>query len=113
VDRLSAWAAGSSCTDCRRGLLGWTAWRPAGHARDGNSGTRYPSGTRSDRYGYEDDFLFVCDTRIRLEPRWIRDEYFFLLAGNPTGTRYFTTAIILGCEQVKMCLFCYINYDLF
>jgi hypothetical protein len=39
VDRLSAWAAGSSCTDCRRGLLGWTAWRPAGHviARDGNS----------------------------------------------------------------------------
>jgi hypothetical protein len=34
-------------------------------------------------------------------------------AGNPTGTRYFTTAIILGCEQVKICSFCYINYDLF
>jgi hypothetical protein len=33
--------------------------------------------------------------------------------GNPTGTRYFTTAIILDCEQVKMCSFCYINYDLF
>jgi hypothetical protein len=33
--------------------------------------------------------------------------------GNPTGTQYFTTAIILGCEQVKMCSFCYINYDLF
>jgi hypothetical protein len=38
---------------------------------------------------------------------------FFLLMGNTTGTRYFTTAIILGCEQVKMCSFCYINYDLF
>jgi hypothetical protein len=32
---------------------------------------------------------------------------------NPIGTRYFTTAMILGCEQVKMCLFCDINYDLF
>jgi hypothetical protein len=29
------------------------------------------------------------------------------------GTWYFTTAIILGCEQVKMCSFCYIKYDLF
>jgi hypothetical protein len=28
-------------------------------------------------------------------------------------TRYFTNSIILGCEQVKMCLFYYINYDLF
>jgi hypothetical protein len=46
-----------------------------------------------------------------------RDRYvtgiFFPPASNPTGTRYFTTAIILGCEQVKMCSFCYINYDLF
>jgi hypothetical protein len=42
-----------------------------------------------------------------------RDEYFFPPAGNPTGTRYFTTAIILGCEQVKRCSFYYINYDLF
>jgi hypothetical protein len=42
-----------------------------------------------------------------------RDEYFFLPVGNPTSTRYFTTAIILGCEQVKMCSFCYINYNLF
>jgi hypothetical protein len=33
--------------------------------------------------------------------------------GNLTGTRYFTTAIILDCEQVKICSFCYINYDLF
>jgi hypothetical protein len=38
---------------------------------------------------------------------------FFLPTGNPTGTRYFTTTIILDCEQVKMCSFCYINYDLF
>jgi hypothetical protein len=27
-----------------------------------------------------------------------QDEYFFPPVGNPTGTRYFTTAIILGCE---------------
>jgi hypothetical protein len=47
------------------------------------------------------------------EPRQVRDMYFFPPAGSPTGTRYFTTAIILGCEQVKMCSFCYINYDLF
>jgi hypothetical protein len=38
---------------------------------------------------------------------------FFPPASNPTGTRCFTTAIILDCEQVKMCSFCYINYDLF
>jgi hypothetical protein len=38
---------------------------------------------------------------------------FFPPVGNPTGTRYFTTAMILGCEQVKMCSFCDINYDLF
>jgi hypothetical protein len=42
-----------------------------------------------------------------------RDGYFFSPASNSTGTRYFTTAIISDCEQVKMCLFCYINYDLF
>jgi hypothetical protein len=32
--------------------------------------------------------------------------------GNPTGIRYFTTAMILGCEQMKICSFCDINYDL-
>jgi hypothetical protein len=32
---------------------------------------------------------------------------------HPTDTRYFTTAIILGCKQVKIYSFCYINYDLF
>jgi hypothetical protein len=42
-----------------------------------------------------------------------QDGYFFPPADNPTGTRYFTTAIILDYEQVKMCSFCYINYDLF
>jgi hypothetical protein len=40
-------------------------------------------------------------------------QIFFPPVGNPTGTRYFTTAIILGCEQVKMSSFCYINYELF
>jgi hypothetical protein len=39
--------------------------------------------------------------------------YFFPPVDNLTGTQYFTTAIVLGCEQVKMCLFYYINYDLF
>jgi hypothetical protein len=82
-------------------------------ARDGNSGTgtRYPSDTRPDGYG--DDFLPVGGTCTRPESRRVRDWYFFPPAGNPTGTRYFTTAIILGCEQVKICSFCYINYDLF
>jgi hypothetical protein len=83
--------------------------------RDGNSGTgtRYPQGTRPEGYGYVDDFLPMGGTRTRPESRRIRDEYFFSPAGNPMGTRYFTTVIILGCEKVKMCLFYYINYDLF
>jgi hypothetical protein len=29
------------------------------------------------------------------------------------GIRYFTTVMILCCEQVKMYSFCDINYDLF
>jgi hypothetical protein len=66
-----------------------------------------------DGYGYGDDFLSVGVTCTRPEPRRVREVYFFLLAGNPTSTRYYTIAIILGCEQVKMCSFCYINYDLF
>jgi hypothetical protein len=68
--------------------------------RDDNSGTstQYPPGTRSDRYEYKDDFLPVGDTRIRPEPRRVRNGYFFPPVGNPTGTRYFTTDIILGCE---------------
>jgi hypothetical protein len=55
--------------------------------------------------------------RVTLVPDPNRDGYetsiFFSPTGNPTGTRYFTTTIILGCEQVKIYLFCYINYDLF
>jgi hypothetical protein len=83
--------------------------------RDGNSGTgtRYPSDTRHDGYGYRDNILPAGGTRTRPESRQVQDGYFSPPVGNPTGTRYFTTAIILGCEQVKMCLFCYINYDLF
>jgi hypothetical protein len=77
--------------------------------RDGNLGT----GTRPNGYGYEDNFLSADGTRIRLKSRWVWNRYFFPPTGNPTGTRYFTTAIILRCEQVKMCSFCYINYDLF
>jgi hypothetical protein len=90
--------------------LSWVIW--AG-CRDGNlgTGTRYPPDTRPDGYG--DDFLPTGGTRTRPESRRVQDEYFFPPAGNPTGTRYFTTAIILRCEQVKMCSFYYINYDLF
>jgi hypothetical protein len=69
------------------------------------------SGIRSDRYG--DDFLPVGDIRTRSESRRVCDGYFFPPVGNLTDTRYFTAAIILDCEQVKMCLFCYINYNLF
>jgi hypothetical protein len=79
------------------------------HNRDGNSGT----GTRPDGAGYGDDFLPAGGTRTRPEPRRVRDGYFFSPAGNPTGTRCFITAMILGCEQLKMCSFFYINYDLF
>jgi hypothetical protein len=60
-------------------------------------GTRYPSGIRSDGTGYRNNFLLVGGTRTRSE----QDEYFFPPVGNPTGTRYFTTDIILNCEQVK------------
>jgi hypothetical protein len=79
--------------------------------RDDNlgTGTRYPSGTRPDRYGYGDDFY----PRVAPVPDPNRGGYFFPPVGNPTGTQYFTTAIILRCEQVKMCSFCYINYDSF
>jgi hypothetical protein len=42
-----------------------------------------------------------------------RDGYMTSIFSHTWVTRYFTTAIILDCEQVKMCLFCYINYDLF
>jgi hypothetical protein len=55
--------------------------------------------------------------RVSLIPDPNGDGYetdtFFSPMGNPMCIRYFNTAIILGCEQVKMCLFYYINYDLF
>jgi hypothetical protein len=51
------------------------------------------------------DFLSVGDTCTRLESRRVRDGYFFSLVGNPTGTRYFTSTIILGYEQVKCVYF--------
>jgi hypothetical protein len=91
-----------------RGLTNGATWRQSygDDHRDGNSGT----GTR---YRYGDNFLPVGDTRTRPESRRVRDGYFLPSVGNPMGTRYFTTAIILGCEQVKMCSFCYINYVLF
>jgi hypothetical protein len=89
-------------------LLGRQEHRRALRPRDGNSGTD----TQPDGYGYGDDFLPVGGTRIRPESRRVWDGYFFSPAGSPTGTRYFSTAIILGCEQVKICSFCYINYDL-
>jgi hypothetical protein len=76
-------------------------------------GTWYLSGTRSDRYGYMDDFLSADGIRTWSEMRWVCDGYFFPPTSNSMGTRYFTIGIILACEQVKMCLFYYINYDLF
>jgi hypothetical protein len=51
--------------------------------------------------------------RVALVPDPNRDGYFFSHVNNPMGTRYFTIVIILCCEQVKMCLFYYINYALF
>jgi hypothetical protein len=78
-------------------------------SRDGNSGMgiRYPTdmGTGMIFYPW-----------VTPVPDPNRDRYgtgIFPPAGNPTGTRYFTTVIILGCKQVKMCSFYYINYDLF
>jgi hypothetical protein len=68
--------------------------------RDGNSGT-------------DTGIIFYPRMPAVPEPRRVRDGYFFPPAGKPTGIRYFTTAIIVGCEQVKMCSFYYINYDLF
>jgi hypothetical protein len=69
-------------------------------------------GTRPDGARYGDDFLPVGGTRTRTRSklRQVRGKYFFSPAGNPTITRYFTTAMILDCEQVKMCSFYNINY---
>jgi hypothetical protein len=69
-------------------------------------------GTQSDGTVYGDNFLPTGGTRTQLESRRARGGYFFSSASNLMGIRYFTTAMILGCEQLKMCSFCYINYDL-
>jgi hypothetical protein len=69
------------------------------------------SDIRDDNSGTGTGMIFYL--RVAPVPDSNRDGYFFSPAGNPTGTRYFTTTIILDCEQVKMCSFCYINYDLF
>jgi hypothetical protein len=70
--------------------------------RDGNSGT----GTRPDGARYMDDFLPAGGNRTRPEPRFVRGGYFFPPVDNPTGTRYYTTTMILGCEQVIFFSFC-------
>jgi hypothetical protein len=49
---------------------------------------------------------------LKPESRQIWDGYIFLSVDNLMSIWYFTNIIILGCEQVKMCLFCDINYDL-
>jgi hypothetical protein len=38
-------------------------------------------------------------------------QIFFPPAGDSTSTRCFSTTMILYCEQVKICSFCYIDYD--
>jgi hypothetical protein len=73
--------------------------------RDVNSGT----GTRLD--GSDTRMIFY--SWVALVPDLNRDEYGVDIFFHPTGTRYFSTAMILGCEQVKMRSFCYINYNLF
>jgi hypothetical protein len=48
---------------------------------------------------------------VALVPDLNRDGYFFPPASDLTGTQCFTT-MILDCQQVKMCSFYYIDYDL-
>jgi hypothetical protein len=53
---------------------------------------------------------------VAFVPDLNRDKYgvgIFSPVSNLTSIRYFTTNMILGCEQVKMCSFYDINYDLF
>jgi hypothetical protein len=52
-------------------------------------------------------------SHVAYVPDLNRDGYMIGIFSHPTGIWYFTTAIILGCEQVKTYLFYYINYDLF
>jgi hypothetical protein len=57
------------------------------------------------------EMIFYSRVTPVLNPNRFR--YFFPPTGNSMGTQYFSTAIILRCEQIKICSFCYINYDLF
>jgi hypothetical protein len=86
--------------------------RPSSYMDD-NLGTGTWCSTRLDGAGHGNDFLTAGGTYSRLKPRRVRGGYVFSLAGNPRGTRYFTIAMILGCEQMKMYSFYDINYDLF
>jgi hypothetical protein len=45
-------------------------------------------------------------TRIEFGYGWV----FFPSMGNLMGTQYFTIAMIKGCEQVKICVICYLLY---
>jgi hypothetical protein len=73
--------------------------------RDGNLGTGTGIRRLLDLMGTG----MIFYPRVAPVPDLNRDGYGMDL----TGTRYFSIDIILGCEQVKMCLFYYINYDLF
>jgi hypothetical protein len=84
--------------------------RRANDPRDGNSGTGIWYTRRIRVWGW----FFTCGWHPY--PIWIETgmgRIFFSPTDNPTGIWYFTTAIILDCEQVKICSFYYINYDLF
>jgi hypothetical protein len=52
-------------------------------------------------------------SRVAPVPDPNRDGYGTSIFSHPRVTRRLPTAIILGYEQVKICLFCYVKYDLF
>jgi hypothetical protein len=79
--------------------------------RDGNLGRMAIWVRVPDPTGTSTKMIFYL--RVAPIPDPNQDGYFFPPVDNLTGTRYFTTVIILGCEQVKICSFCYMNYDLF
>jgi hypothetical protein len=61
--------------------------------------------TRDDNSATGTETIFYPWVALIPDPN--RDRYFFPSTSNPTGTRYFTTIIILGCEQVKIYSFYY------
>jgi hypothetical protein len=92
---------------CANGALCWLVV-PSCPIRDGNLGMY----TRPDGIKYKNNFLPAGGTRTWPKSRRIQDGYFFSPAGNPTDIWYFTTVMILDCEQVKIGLIYDINYDL-